>query len=489
MLEGKKKKKSGIMIVSVLVSHPCMRRFEYKYIVAAIYAVVLFLDRLDLTIVNIALPKIAEHFHVLVTDTEWINNAFLLALSLSIPISSWLGERFGCKRVFIYATVALGLTSLLCALAPDMQFLICMRFIQGLSSGLIVPIGMTMVFRAFNPSEYASISSYIFIPSLIAPGLAPMIGGMMTDYFNWRWVFLFVTPVSFIIAGFSYWLVKECRSANKLLLDVTGFVLSASTLLLVFHVLSVIGKQGFNWNMLCELLLAMALGYLFVLQERKCLAPLVDLELFRKKLFVQANLILTLFQIGHFGSIFLIAIYLQMNVGYTAMLAGMIMGMQAFGAICSSRLSVHLYECHSAKLPISVGWIGVGVISPRILCLNPSTPVWLGFVVLFVRGLFSGLCGAPIQAIGIGGFSNEQIGQAAAAFNIVRQLSISLGISLSALLLSIAIHDYDLSILVNRDKSVFYAPFALISCSVWVGAWVTLYMDKRSLLMNHKSRP
>lgn len=457
-----------------------MRTFEYRYIVAAIYAVVLFLDRLDLTIVNIALPKIADHFQVLVTDTEWINNAFLLALSLSIPISSWLGDRFGNKRVFIYATAGLGITSLLCAVAPDMHFLICMRFIQGLSSGLIVPIGMTMVFRAFEPSEYASISSYIFIPSLIAPALAPMLGGMMTDYFNWRWVFLFVTPVALIIASFSYWLLKEYRSAVKLPLDIKGLMLSASTLLLLFHVLSSVGQQGINWMMIGELLLACSLGYLFTLQERKCVAPLIDLGLFRNKLFVQASLILTLFQIGHFGSIFLIAIYLQMNVGYSAMLAGMIMGMQALGAICSSRLSVRLYERYSAKLPISIGLVGVGLITPIILCLNPTTPLWLGFGTLFIRGLFSGLCGAPIQAIGIGGFTNEQIGQAAAAFNVVRQLSISLGISLSAFLLSIAIHDYDLSIWVNQDKSVFYAPFILISCSVWGGVWVAYLMDKKS---------
>lgn len=464
-----------------------MRRFEYRYIVAAIYAVVLFLDRLDLTIVNIALPKIAEHFHVLVTDTEWINNAFLLALSFSIPISAWLGDRFGNKRVFMCATLGLGLTSLLCAMAPDMSFLISMRFIQGLSSGLIVPIGMAMVFRVFEPSDYASISSYIFIPSLIAPALAPMLGGMMTDYFNWRWVFLFVTPVTLVIAGLAYGLLKEHRSVTKLPLDSKGFILSASTLLLLFHILSAVGHQGMNAILIGELLVAMVLGYLFILQERRCPAPLIDLELFRNKRFVQANIILTLFQIGHFGSIFLIAIYLQMNVGYSAMLTGMIMGMQALGAICISRPSVRLYERYSAKLPISIGLAGVGVITPVLLCFNSTTSLWLGFGLLFVRGLFSGLCGAPIQAIGIGDFTNEQMGQAAAAFNVVRQLSISLGISLSALLLSIAIHDFDMSILINHDKSVFYAPFILITCSVWAGVWVACSMDKKSLQVNKRA--
>lgn len=463
-----------------------MKRLEYRYIVAAIYAIVLFLDRLDLTIVNIALPAIADHFHVLVTNTEWVNNAFLLALALSIPISAWLGDRFGRKRIFIIATMIFGITSLLCAFAPNLNFLISMRFAQGLSSGLIVPIGMTMVFRVFDPAEYASISSYIFIPSLIAPALAPMLGGAMIYYIDWRWVFLFVTPICAIISMISYWFLQEQLVKSKLPLDTKGFILSAGILLLIFHVLSALGSQGMNGALFYELLIAGFLGYLFIQQERKTPAPLLNLDLFRNKLFVQANLIQILFQIGHFGSIFTIAIYLQMNVGYSAMLAGSVMGMQALGAICTSRLSVRLNERYSAKLPISIGLSGVGIITPLILYLQTDTPIILGFIILFVRGLLSGLCGAPIQAMGLIGFSNEQIGQAAAAYNVGRQLSISLGIALSALLLSIAIHDYNLNILVDKDQSVFYAPFALISASVFIGVWVTTMINKTSLMIKPK---
>lgn len=455
-----------------------MRKLEYRYTVAIIYAIVLFLDRLDLTIVNIALPAIANHFHILVTDTEWVNTAFLLAISLSIPISNWMGERYGCKRIFMYATTVFGITSLLCALSPNIDCLIVMRFLQGLASGLIVPVGMSMVFRAFNPTEYASISSYIFIPSLIAPAVAPMVGGLMIYYFNWRWVFLFATPICVIAVFYAQWLLKESPTKQNYPLDVLGFILSGSSLLLLFHILSVVGTQGITWTILLELSFALGFGYLFVRQERNTATPLLHLQLFRKKLFIQANLIQMFFQIGHFGAIFLIAIYLQMSVGDSAMLAGMTMGMQALGAICSSRFSVQLYNRYSAKLPICIGLTGIGLLTPCILFLNPTSSVGLGMAMLFVRGLFSGLCGAPMQAISIMGFSDAEMGQATAAFNIFRQLSISLGIALSALLLSIAIHDYDLSILVDRDQSVFYAPFFLISGAVFLGVYVTLKLDK-----------
>ncbi|WP_342635379.1 MFS transporter, partial [Staphylococcus aureus] len=140
-----------------------------------------------------------------------------------------MGDRFGDKRVFVSAIIFFGVTSLLCALAPSIEFLIAMRFIQGLAGGLIVPVGMTMVFRVFEPAEYASISSYIFIPSLIAPAIAPSLGGLMIYYLNWKWVFLFATPVCVIAAIFSLCWLKEHKERHTANLDGWGFLFSAST--------------------------------------------------------------------------------------------------------------------------------------------------------------------------------------------------------------------------------------------------------------------
>ncbi|PJD91311.1 MAG: hypothetical protein CK423_09475 [Legionella sp.] len=468
-----------------------MRILEYRYIVAVIYAVVLFLDRLDLTIVNIALPAIAAHFDVLITDTEWINNAFLLALALSIPISGWIGDRFGDKRVFVSAIILFGVTSLLCALAPSIEFLIAMRFIQGLAGGLIVPVGMTMVFRVFEPAEYASISSYIFIPSLIAPAIAPSLGGLMIYYLNWKWVFLFATPVCVIAVIFSLCWLKEHKERHTANLDGWGFLFSASTLLLIFYVLSSLGAQGITWKNGCLCALSLFFGYLFIQQERRAISPLIDLKFFHKRLFVQANLIQMLFQMGHFGAIFLIAIFLQLGVGHTAMEAGMIMGMQALGSMCTSRLSVTWFHRYSAKRPIITGLLGIGLITPLILLLNETTPLGFALGILFVRGLFSGLCGAPMQTIGILGFDAAEVSRVAAVYNIIRQLSISLGIAMSSLLLSFAIHDsgvHDFRLLADYDKTVFYGAFLLISLSVFLGAFVASRLDNRKIRLFLKSK-
>lgn len=162
---------------------------EYRYIVAAIYATVLFLDRLDLTIVNITLPTLAIYFKIPITETEWVNTAYILAIATSIPISSWLGDRFGLKKIFIIATTLFGLSSFFCAYSPNLAILSILRFLQGFGGGLVVPVGMSLVYQSFDKKDYASITSYIFMPTLIAPAIAPFLGGIITELYGWQWVF------------------------------------------------------------------------------------------------------------------------------------------------------------------------------------------------------------------------------------------------------------------------------------------------------------
>src|SRR5690348_2693573 len=181
----------------------------YRHIVVFIYATVLSLDRLDLTIVNIALPTLAKYFNVPITQTEWVTNAFLFALAVSIPISSWLADRFGDKHTFITAVFIFGFASLLCAYAPTLHTLILFRFIQGIGGGIIIPVGMGMVYKMFNHSEYASITSFIFLPTLIAPAIAPFLGGLIIQLSSWKWVFLFAAPICAIAIFLSILFIKK----------------------------------------------------------------------------------------------------------------------------------------------------------------------------------------------------------------------------------------------------------------------------------------
>lgn len=452
-----------------------MAKVPHGYIIAAIYATVLFLDRLDLTITNITLPTIAQDFHVSITQTEWITNSFLLALAISIPVSSWLEERFGAKKVFISATLLFGISSFLCAVSPSINIMVLFRFLQGIGGGVVIPVGMTMVYREFDHSEYASITSYIFLPTLIAPAIAPAIGGFIIYIANWHWVFLFSPPICLFAVVLSMFVLKKHPEKNVLPLDCPGLIFSSCALISTLMFLATLGKYGFVKETYSLCVGAMIFAFLFVRREQSIPHPLVNLKYFKNKLFVQANLIQLAFQICHFGSIFLVAMYLQVGVGMSALTSGIIMGMQAVGAICTSRPSVWLYHKHGAKLPIVSGFFGVAIFTVCILFfITDQSKVVLGCIILFLRGIFSGLCGTPIQTMSVIGFSKKDIGHVNAIFNITRQISISMGVALSSLLIAYGYHLYG----VNTKQAVFQIAFISISMIAMIGIMIASFISK-----------
>ena len=470
-------------------------KLEYRYIVAAIYAVVLFLDRLDLTIVNIALPTIAKYFHIPISQTEWVNNAYLLALTISIPISSWIGDRFGNKKIFIFATLFFGGASFLCAFAPNITALAILRFIQGLGGGIIVPVGMTMVYRVFKPSEYASVTSFIFMPTLIAPAISPALGGLMIHYAGWEWVFLFALPLCFIAAIAAIFMIKEQPYTFNDPLDWHGFILSSCALMSMLYFISSLGNSNNYFKIFGLLLSTIFFIYRFIKHETQIKFPLIDLKFFQNKLFVQANLIQLAFQICHYGSMFLIAMYLQVAAGMSALSAGLIMGTQAIGAICISRFTVKLFHKSGPSLPIIVGFCGVAVFTSCILCITNTGMIKTGIAILFVRGLFSGLCGNPIQTSGIIGFAKEDVGRANSIFNTCRQIAISIGIALASLLINFGFKIYHLEGLKTLHANYhagFYYAFILIPIVCCLGIIVTLQIDNKKILdiiEHHKANP
>jgi len=420
-------------------------KLTYKQIVALIYTIVLFLDRLDLTITNITLPTVAKYFNVSITTTDWINLAFLLSLATSITISSWFGERFGLKRVYIISIVLFGLGSTLCFFAPNLNTLIALRFIQGIGGGMLIPVGMTLIYRVYDKSEYASITSLTFIPALIAPAIAPFLGGVLSDTFGWRTVFMFSGPICLLLAVVAMTTLKE--EACKLIkpLDWMGFILSAAILIDLFYTFSQLGQIGFTTYSASLVLALIPLIIFFILHERHTENPLIHLSYFKNKTFIKANIIQLCFQSCHFGAIFLIGMFLQIGAGFSATLAGLMMGMQAIGAITTSRYSVALFKKYGENRPITIGMTGIALITPCVLFINNSHMLAWGIVLFFVRGIFSGLCGTPIQTLSVIDFNKEKIATVNSIFNASRQVSISLGVAISSLLIAGGLKNFDLN--------------------------------------------
>jgi EmrB/QacA subfamily drug resistance transporter len=456
-------------------------KIEYKHIVAIVYTIVVFLDRLDLTIVNIILPKIAEYFAVPITNTELVTLTFLLAFSIIIPISSWLSGKFGLKNIYIFSIAIFGLGSTFSIWAEDFYLLIALRFIQGIGGGLLIPVGLTMLYRIYDEKEYASITSFTFLPSLISPALSPFLGGVLSDHFGWQSVFLISGPICLALATFSLFYLKEDSYRKESSLDWVGFALSSSLLAAIFYILSLIIKGGIFYDTIIGFLIIAVLIACLIDWEKNHDHPLIDMSLFDNNIFVKVNLIQLCFQICHFGAIFLVSMYLQIGVGMSATIAGFIMGVQALGAMTTSRYSVKLFNKHGAKFPIIIGLLGIAILSPCIMMINKPDMVIFGVVLFFIRGVFSGLCGTPIQTLSVTGFTKEQLSQANSFFNICRQVAISLGTAIFSILISVGFGFYGINDQVTdnggNNLAAFNLGFLLIPIIAIVGVSIAQKID------------
>ncbi|MCX7123716.1 MAG: MFS transporter [Gammaproteobacteria bacterium] len=464
-----------------------MKRLQYKYCIAILIACVFFLDRMDLTIVNIILPTLSNALHTTFDSASWVSTSFLLALAISIPISKWLGDRFGLKKIFILSIILFGLFSGLCAAAKTIQMIVVCRFLQGIGGGLLLPIGATLLYRAFEPKEYASITSYIFLPTLIAPAIGPGLGALIAQLFGWKMVFLFAAPICAVLIIAGMVLLKDDQEERILQpLDYWGFLLASASLLSILYALAQLGEMILTLRTLIYFIAAFIFCMLFIRYERKVQHPLLDLRLFQSKLFCDANWIQLFFQMSHLGTLFLIGMYLQLGVGIPILTVGLMMGMQAISAMCVSRYSVYLFNKMGPRIPIVTGFIGIAIFSVSILFVDHQHII-VGFVLLFARGLFSGLCGTPIQTISVIGIDQSSLSSANALFNVGRQFAISLGISVSAVLIAVGfklhqINPLDHGVLTHLlAVQVFAYAFAAIVIFCTAGVLIAANIDQKSI--------
>jgi EmrB/QacA subfamily drug resistance transporter len=258
-----------------------VNRLEYKYIVAIVFVFGLFMDLLDMTITNVALPTLAREFDASTTTIEWVVTGYLLGLAVFIPVSGWAGDRFGTKRVFITALGIFTAGSLLCGLAWNIESLIAFRVLQGVGGGILTPVGTAMLFRAFPPAERARAASLLTIPAVVAPASGPVVGGYLVEYQDWRWIFFINLPFALAALFVAARYLKEEKQPDPGRLDVPGFLLSAGGLAAVLYALAQAGHRGFDDGRVALFgLSGLALLALFAVVELRTRQPLIDIRLF-----------------------------------------------------------------------------------------------------------------------------------------------------------------------------------------------------------------
>src|SRR5579883_7547 len=414
-----------------------MRHVEYKYLVAAAFLFGIFMDLMDLTIVNVALPKLGQAFGVGDATLEWVVTGYLLSLAIWIPASGWLGDRFGTKKTFLFALAAFTCGSALCGLSQSAGELIAFRILQGVGGGMMTPVGTAMLFRAFPPAERARASLILTVPTVVAPAIGPILGGWLVDDVSWRWIFYVNVPIGIIGFLFSLTFLREHAEPTTGGFDLWGFVFSGAGLALVLYALSRGPEDGWGAaNVLGTGIVGVSCFVLLVIVELRLAQPMLDLRLFADRMFRNANIVYFAASASLIGVLFLLPLFLQELRGYSAIDTGLILLPQAAGVILFAQLSGRLYPTVGPRRLLMVALTLFAVSSALLLLVGLRTNVWWIAGVMFVRGIAMAFTFIPLQAATFATIKPQSMGRASSLFNTNRQVGSSFGVAVLATVLT-----------------------------------------------------
>jgi EmrB/QacA subfamily drug resistance transporter len=396
-----------------------------------------FMDILDTTVVNVALPTLAREFDAGDGTIEWVVTGYLLSLAVWIPASGWIGDRFGTKRTFLFALATFTIASMLCGVAWSVDSLIAFRVLQGVGGGMLTPVGGAMLFRAYPPSERAKASAIMAIPAVVAPALGPVLGGLLVTHASWRWIFYVNVPTGIIGFVFAARYLEEHREPRAGAFDATGFVLSGGGLALVLYALARGPSHG--WASVGTILpgvVGLAAGVLLVVVELASPAPLLDLRLFGDRMFRQANISMMALTGSMLGILFLLPLFLQNMRGLDALHSGLVTFPQAIGLVIVVRIASRLYPRIGPRRLMLVGAVANTAVTASCVFVGLGTSLWWIRGLLLLRGMGTAPARVAMQVATMATVSPAKLGRASSLSNTDRQVASALCVAILATVLA-----------------------------------------------------
>lgn len=413
---------------------------DYKWILAMVIILGVFMSILDQTIVNIALPRLETAFGADIHSVQWVLTGYILAQGVATPLAAFFADTLGIKRFYILSLTAFTLGSALCGIAWSLPVLILFRVLQGLGGAALFPLSITLLFRAFPPAERGIAMGAFGVPALLAPAIGPTLGGYLVTYAGWQLIFFINVPIGIVAVLLSAVFIREYRPETRPSFDFLGFFFVAVGLATVLYGLSSASTDGWGsgtvLGFLCGGLLSLIL---FVITElalaRRGGSPLLDLRLFANGMF-RAGVIANIFVIfSLFGGIFIFPLYLQNLRQLSAFQAGLTLLPQALASMVSVLIGGRLVDRLGVRAVMIPGLLILGLATWQLTFLNLYTPYsWFQFL-LILRGIALGLSVQPLTVAMMTEVKPRQLAQASAISTVSRAVASSLGIAVLATLL------------------------------------------------------
>jgi len=404
-----------------------------KRLLPWLVAVAFFMESLDTTILNTAVPTISAALHVGPLSMKAVLASYTLSLAVFIPISGWVADKFGTRRVFATAIGLFTLGSFLCGISSNIHLLVACRILQGCGGSMMVPVGRLTLVRTFAKSELLRTMSFVSIPALIAPMLGPIAGGLIVGYFHWRVIFFLNIPIGLAGLILVYIHLPDYREVTHAL-DTVGLILFGSGIALLSYVLEVFGEHtlsAFEISGLLALSLALLTGYW--LHAKKLTYPLLQLGLFKIRTFRAAVSGSFFTRLGIGGVPFLLPLLYQVGLGFSPVQSGLLIMPQAIAAICMKAVMPRLLSVIGYRWVLISNTVILGLLLLLFATVGLHTPVWMIVLQAFFYGAFTSLQYTSMNTLVYADTTDQQTSAASSIASTMQQMSISFGVASAGL--------------------------------------------------------
>ncbi len=413
-----------------------------KWVVALSVILPTLMEIVDTTIVNVSLPHIQGDLSISLDESTWILTSYMVSNAIVIPITGWFSTTFGRKRYLLFSIAAFTMASFACGYAPSFLVLVVLRFIQGIAGGGLQPVSQAILLEAF-PKEQRGMAMAVFgMGVIVGPILGPVLGGWITDNWGWRWIFYINVPIgilSFVMANLFVFDPDYIRKLKKTAVDYKGLAFLAiwvgSLQILLDNAQR---KDWFESRFITVLAIIVAVMFvLFIVHEIKEKNPVVNLRVFKDSSFSVGNIIMFFGFFGFFGTIVLLPVYLQTLMGYTAFLAGLVLGPGALTTLVAMPVMGKLLEKNFDPRKLLFLSLLTNAIAVNIMAhFNLSADFWSVIEPRAIQGIAISMFFVPLAAVTFANIENEDMGNASGIFNFIRNVGGSFGTAIVTTILT-----------------------------------------------------
>lgn len=407
---------------------------DVKRFLPWVVAIALFMEQLDSTIVNTSIPAMAASLGATPLSLKAVASSYILSLAVCIPLSGWLAERFGTRRVFLSAVALFTLSSLLCGLAPKAAALVAARVPQGIAAAMMMPVGRMAIVRTFPKGELLRAMNFVIIPALLGPLLGPTVGGLVVHWLSWREIFFINLPVGLAALWFGWRHMPDYRAETTRPLDWRGFLLFGSGIALLSWVLEVFGEHALTAGqavlpLAVSLLLLAGYGW----HARRVPHPLLSPQLLRVRTFRISVLGGFVTRLGIGGMPFLLPLLYQIGLGLPAWQSGLLMMPAALAAMGMKVVSSRLLARFGYRRVLVANTVLVAATMAMYARIGPGTPLVAIVALALAMGLFNSLQFSSMNSMAYADVGEPDAAMAATIASTLQQLSLSFGLACGSL--------------------------------------------------------